>query len=115
MVIKSVVPISGDYAVLASRKSDFKRPCFDQQGDGHSFFWGIVSNYACDYVKLIDIDVDGNQRVCDRCLVVPKKPCPHCNHQMEPRYDNSHDPIFWQFCPSCGFVYDMRGHEADLD
>ena len=112
MVIKSVTPISGDYAVLASRKSDFEGSCFDQQGDGHSFFWTVTTGFDGDYIDLIDVDIDGNQRVCERCLVVPKKPCPKCGHQMEPRYDNNHDPIFWQSCPSCGFVYDMRGHET---
>ena len=115
MVIKSVAPISGDYAVLASRKTDFSAPCFDQQGDGHSFFWAATSCCGADKIDLIDVDIDGRQRVCERCMVVPKKPCPHCNHQMEPRYDNNHDPIFWQFCPACGFIYDMRGYETDLD
>ena len=115
MVIKSVTPVSGDYAVLASRKTDFSAPCFDQQGDGHSFFWAVTSCCGADKIDLIDVDIDGRQRVCERCMVVPKKPCPHCNHQMEPRYDNNHDPIFWQFCPACGFIYDMRGYETDLD
>ena len=46
MVIKSATPISGDYAVLASRKSDFEGPCFDQQGDGHSFFWVIAPSIS---------------------------------------------------------------------
>ena len=111
MKIKSIVPVSNDYAVLATRKSDFSRPCYDQQGDGHSYFWAVVDGNAGDFIELID--VDGNQRICDRRLVVHKRNCPFCDHQMVPLYDNGHEPFFWQECPTCGFVYDMRCHDMN--
>ena len=66
---------------------------------------------AISYIELIDVDVDGNQRICDRRLVVHKRNCPFCNQQMDPMYDNGHEPIIWQECPTCGFVYDMRCHD----
>lgn len=37
MKIKQLIPVTSDYAVLATRKSDFTGPCYDQQGDSHSF------------------------------------------------------------------------------
>ena len=36
-----------------------------------------------------------------------------CDHLMEPCYDNKHRPVFWQECPTCGHIYDMRGYEED--
>jgi hypothetical protein len=30
---------------------------------------------------------------------------------MEPVYDNKHTPDFWQECPACGYVHDMRCHD----
>ena len=112
MQIKQLIPVTGDFAVLATRKSDFARPCYDQQGDGHSFFWAVVDGGYEDHIELIDVVLDNGQRICDRRLVVPRKPCPICNHQMEPAYANDHEPIFWQECPACGFVYDMRSHDT---
>ena len=111
MKIKHIVPVTSDYAVLATRKEDFREPCYDQQGDGHSFFWAVVDGGAGDYIELIDVDANGNQWICERRLLVPRKPCPICNHQMEPRYDNRLEPFFWQECPACGFVHDMRSYE----
>ena len=111
MRIKSIVPVGTDYAVLATCKADFSGTCYDQQGDGHSFFWAVVDGNTGDHIELINVDVDGNHRICDRRLVVHKSNCPFCNHQMEPVYANGHDPIFWQECPTCGFVYDMRSHD----
>ena len=111
MKIKSIVPVGADYAVLATRRSDFSGLCYDRQGDGHSYFWAVVDGGAGDYIELIDVDVDGNQRICDRRLVVHKRNCPFCNQQMDPMYDNGHEPIIWQECPACGFVYDMRCHD----
>ena len=34
-----------------------------------------------------------------------------CNQRMEPVYDNKHTPDFWQECPACGYVHDMRCHD----
>ena len=111
MTIKSFVPVSENYAVLATRKSVFAGPCYDQHEGGHSFFWVLVDGGSGDYIELIDVDVDGNQRICDHKLVVARKPCPYCNQRMEPAYDSKHIPDFWQECPTCGFVYDMRCHD----
>ena len=96
MKIKSIVPVGTDYAVLATRRADFSGLCYDRQGDGHSYFWAVVDGGAGDYIELIDVDVDGNQRICDRRLVVHKRNCPFCNQQMDPMYDNGHEPIIWQ-------------------
>lgn len=41
------------------------------------------------------------------------KPCPSCNHQLEPCYDNTHQPFFWHECPACGYILDMRSYEAE--
>lgn len=112
MKIKQLIPVSNDNAVLATRKADFTGFCYDQQGDGHSFFWAVMEGDA-DYVELLDVDVNGGQRVCERRLVVPRKPCPFCNHQMEPCYDNAHQPAFWQECPTCGYILDMRSYEDE--
>lgn len=111
MKIKQLIPVTSDYAVLATRKSDFTGRCYDQQGDSHSFFWAVVDGGYEDHIELIDVDLDNNQRICDRRLVVPRKHCPFCDHLMEPCYDNKHRPVFWQECPTCGHIYDMRGHE----
>lgn len=111
MKIKHIMPVTSDYAVLATKKEDFREPCYDQSGGGHSFFWAVVDGGTGDYIELIDVDANGNQRICERRLVVPIKSCPICNHQMEPRYDNRLEPFFWQECPACGYIYDMRCHD----
>ena len=111
MKIKSIVPVGTDYAVLATCRADFSGLCYDRQGDGHSYFWAVVDGGAGDYIELIDVDVDGNQRICERKLVVPRKACPFCSQQMEPVYDNRHTPDFWQECPACAYVHDMRCHD----
>ncbi len=113
MKIKKLIPITSDYAVLATQKYHFFGTCSDLQGDGHSFFWAVVEDGYEDRIELIDVDVDRNQRICSRRLVVPRKPCPICNHQMEPRYNNQHQPNFWQECLSCGYAFDMRGYEME--
>lgn len=113
MKIKQVEHITSDYAVLATRKDDFREACFDKQDDGHTFSWAVVDggSGARDGIELIDVDADGNQRICERCLVVARKECPFCNHKMEPYYDNEHTPVLWQECPSCGYELDMRREE----
>ena len=111
MRIKQVIPVTPDYAVLATRKSDFSDTCYDQQDSGHSFFWAVMDEGYKDSIALIDVDVNGNQRICERRLVVPRKACPFCNQRMEPVYDNKHTPDFWQECPACGHVHDMRCHD----
>lgn len=113
MKIKQLIPVTSDYAVLATRKSDFTGPCCDQQGDSHSFFWAVVDGGYEDHIELIDVGLDTGQRICDRRLVVPRKPCPFCKHLMEPWYDNKHRPVFWQECPTCCHIHDMRGYEED--
>ena len=111
MTIKQLIPVTPDHAVLATCKAHFRESCYDQHEGGHSFFWALVDGGSGDYIELIDVDVDGNQRICDHKLVVARKPCPYCNQRMDPMYDNGHEPIIWQECPACGFVYDMRCHD----
>lgn len=116
MKIRQIIPVTSDFAVLASRRDDFKRRCYDKQGDNHNYFWAIVDSLGEDYIELIDVEVDGNQHICDRSLVVPRKPCPICHHQMEPIYDLRHTPFFWQECPSCGYELDMTAsYQVDDD
>ena len=112
MNIKQLIPVTSDFAVLATRKSDFTKPCYDQQGDGHSFFWAVIDGGYEDRIELIDVGLVNSQRICECRLVVPRKSCPICNPQMEPVYENGHEPIFCQECPACGFVYDMRSHDT---
>lgn len=111
MKIKKLIPVTSDYAVLATHKFELDGLCYDKQGDGHSYFWAVVDGGYNDTVELIDVDLDGKPRVCSCRLVAPRKPCPSCSHQMEPFYNNKHRPIFWQECPNCGYVYDMRCYE----
>lgn len=114
MKIKQLIPVTPDYAVLATHAYDFSGPCYDQQGDGHRFFWALIEEKYDDRIELLDVGIGKEPKICERRFVVPRKPCPHCNQQMEPRYDNKHRPIFWQECPHCGFIYDMRGHEEEF-
>lgn len=111
MKIKKLIPVTSDYAVLATRKSDFDGLCCDKQGDGHNYFWALIDHGYYDAVELVDVGFEGDPRACSCRLVTPRKPCPSCNHQMEPFYNIKHRPVFWQECPHCGHVYDMRGHE----
>ena len=111
MKIKQLIPVTPDYAVLATRQSDFTSLCYDQQDSGHSFFWAVLDEGYQDGIALIDVAVSGGRRICERRLVVPRKSCPFCSQRMDPVYDNSHNPDFWQECPTCGYVYDMRCHD----
>ena len=111
MRIKQLIPVTNNYAVLATRKSDFADTCYDQQDSGHSFFWAVLDEEYKDSIALLDVDVSGSQRICERRLVVARKNCPFCSQQMEPVYDNKHTPDFRQECPACGYVHDMRCHD----
>ena len=60
-----------------------------------------------DHLELMEIAMDGNWELCDRCLVVGKDPCPFCGREMHHYYDSKHKPSQWQECPCCGHVVDM--------
>ena len=112
MNFKQFSPVTNDYAVLATRKEDFSGPCHDHKDDDHNYFW-VLTDGGDDFIELLEVDVDGHQRICDRHLVVEKKTCTICGQKMNPRYDNHHDPVSWQECPACGYVLDTS--LADLD
>lgn len=116
MKIRQIIPVTSDFAVLASCRNDFKQRCFDKQGDNHNYFWAIVESLGQDFIELIDVEVDGNQHICERNLVVPRKSCPICHHPMEPMYNLRRTPFFWQGCPSCGYEFDMTArYQVDDD
>ena len=112
MNFKQFSPVTNDYAVLATRKEDFSGPCHDHKDDDHNYFW-VLTEGGDDFIELLEVDVDGRQRICERCLVVEKKICIICGQKMSPRYDNHHDPVSWQECPACGYVLDTS--LADLE
>ena len=80
MRIKQLIPVTNNYAVLATRKSDFADTCYDQQDSGHSFFWAVLDEEYKDSIALIDVDVNSSQRICDRC------PAGHNRHQQNRFY-----------------------------
>lgn len=106
MKFNQLIPITNDHAVLATRKSDFRELCYDRKLAGHNFFWALSDSgdNSTDYIHLVDVDVDGNMRICDRSLVVEKQICPICGQKMHPYYDGKHDPTSWQECMGCGYV-----------
>ena len=71
MNFKQFSQVTNDYAVLATRKEDFSGPCHDRKDDDHNYFW-VLTDGGDDFIELLEVDVDGNQRICDRCLVVEK-------------------------------------------
>ena len=105
MNFKQFSPVTNDYAVLATRKEDFSGPCHDHKDDDHNYFW-VLTEGNDDFIELLEVDVDGHQRICARHLVEEKKTCTICGQKMSPRYDNHHDPVSWQECPACGYVLD---------
>lgn len=115
MNFKQFSQVTKDYAVLATRKEDFSGPCHDHKDDDHNYFWVLVDggDGADDFFELVEVDVDGRQRICERCLVVEKKTCTICGQKMNPRYDNRHDPVSWQECPACGYVLDTSLTDTD--
>ena len=92
MRIKQLIPVTPDHAVLATRKSDFADTCYDQQDSGHSFFWAVMDEGYKDSIALIDVDVNGNQRICERRMVVPRKACPFAISRWNPCMTTSIPP-----------------------
>ena len=105
MKFSQLIPVTNDYAVLAVRKDDFSEPCYDHKLDGHNYFWALsdTGDNSTDHIFLVDVDVDGNMHICDRCLVVEKQVCPICGQKMHPHYDGRHTPSSWQTCMGCGY------------
>jgi hypothetical protein len=113
MKIRQLIPIPSDYAVLATRKSDFEELCRDRQGDGHNFFWAVLDRNYEDTIELVDVDVDGKQEICECRLVVRKQPCPYCTHMMEPEYDNASKYTLYQKCPKCHTIVPAPGRKEE--
>jgi hypothetical protein len=106
MKIKQLVPVTNDYAVLATTAEHFHELCYDRKLDDYNYFWALLDSEDeyVDEVALLEIASDGAQRICDRTLVVEKQNCPICGQKMHPYYDGKHKPNSWQECKGCGYV-----------
>ena len=113
MKIKQLIPVTPDYAVLATRRNHYDEPCYDRKLDDHTYFWALVDTEdACDdYVVLLEVAEDGYQEICERSLVVERQACPICGQKMHPKYDHKHRPLSWQECHGCGYILDTDYHE----
>lgn len=114
MKIKQLIPVTPDYAVLATRKEHYSEPCYDRKLDDLTFFWALLdSGDECvDEVVLLEVSPDGYQEICERSLVVERKACPICGQKLHPRYNAKLTPESWQECAGCGHVLDT-GYEAN--
>ena len=108
MKIKQLIPVTNDYAVLATRKAHFGDPCYDRKLDDIAYFWALLdSEDACvDEVVLLEVAPDGYQEICERSLVVERLICPICGQKMFPKYDRNRTPSSWQDCLGCGYMLD---------
>ena len=105
---KQLIPVTNDYAVLATRTDHFNEPCYDRKLDGRQYFWSILDrgNYLNDEIVLIDVTKSGAPRICERNLVVEKITCPIRGQKMFPKYDIKRTPNSWQDCLGCGYMLD---------
>ena len=112
---KQLIPVTNDYAVLATRMDHFNEPCYDRKLDGRQYFWAILDrgNYLNDEIVLIDVTKSGAPRICERNLVVEKITCPICGQKMFPKYDRKRTPNFWQDCLGCGYMLDTSMDAED--
>ena len=115
MKIKQLIPVTNDYAVLATRKAHFGDPCYDRKLDDLAYFWALLDseNAFVDEVVLLERDEEGYVAICDRSLVVEKINCPICGQKMFPKYDPDHIPSSWQDCLGCGYMLDTSTTAAD--
>ena len=49
---KQLIPVTNDYAVLATRMDHFNEPCYDRKLDGRQYFWAILDKG--NYLKLTE-------------------------------------------------------------
>ena len=112
---KQLIPVTNDYAVLATRMDHFNEPCYDRKLDGRQYFWAILDrgNYLNDEIVLIDVTKSGAPRICERNLVVEKITCPICGQKMFPKHSEKHNPTSWQDCAGCGYRLDTSYDAKD--
>ena len=62
MKIKQLIPISNEYAVLATDDYDYKHICYDRKLDDVHFFWAVLDGgeYEHDAIALIQVSEDGS-------------------------------------------------------
>lgn len=115
MTIKQLIPVTPDYAVLATHNAHFREPCYDRKLDDMTYFWALLdSRDECiDEVVLLEVSPDGDQQICDRNLVVERQVCPICGQKMHPKYNYKLIPDSWQECAACGYILDTSYHEDD--
>ena len=115
MKIKQLIPISNEYAVLATDDYDYKHICYDRKLDDVHFFWAVLDGgeYEHDAIALIQVSEDGSYEICERNLVVERQVCPICGQKMFPKYDIKRTPNSWQDCLGCGYMLDTSMDAED--
>ena len=115
MKIKQLIPISNEYAVLATDDYDYKHICYDRKLDDVHFFWAVLDGgeYEHDAIALIQVSEDGSYEICERNLVVERQVCPICGQKMFPQHSEKHTPTSWQDCAGCGYRLDTSYDAKD--
>ena len=115
MKIKQLIPISNEYAVLATDDYDYKHICYDRKLDDVHFFWAVLDGgeYEHDAIALIQVSEDGSYEICERNLVVERQVCPICGLKMFPKPSEKHTPTSWQDCAGCGYRLDTSYDAKD--
>ena len=70
MKIKQLIPISNEYAVLATDDYDYKHICYDRKLDDVHFFWAVLDGgeYEHDVQTLQIFEKAGSVRLgCIQC------------------------------------------------
>ena len=108
MKIKQLIPISNEYAVLATDDYDYKHICYDRKLDDVHFFWAVLDGgpHLSDGAVLVKLGKNGVPVICECNLVVEKIACPICGQKMFPKYDRNRTPSSWQDCLGCGYMLD---------
>ena len=115
MKIKQLIPISNEYAVLATDDYDYKHICYDRKLDDVHFFWAVLDGgeYEHDAIALIQVSEDGSYEICERNLVVERQVCPIYGQKMFPKHSEKHTPTSWQDCAGCGYRLDTSYDAKD--
>ena len=115
MKIKQLIPISNEYAVLATDKKHYRQTCYDLKLDDVHFFWAVLDGGEthADAIALIRVTEDGNYEICEHNLVVERQICPICGQKMFPKYSEKHTPTSWQDCAGCGYRLDTSYDAKD--
>lgn len=108
MKIKQMIPVTNDYAVLATRKEHLQEACYDRKLDGQQYFWAVLDGgpHLSDGAVLVKLGKNGAPVICECNLVVEKIACPICGQKMFPKYDRKRTPSSWQDCLGCGYMLD---------